>query len=76
MDKIEKFDWECWDHYGIEGKFRKIGNKIDELIGGYEELKYRYNEMMINYECLWKELRKIEKGLLKQTTQEEERREG
>lgn len=29
---IKKFDWECWNHYGLEQKFRKVGNKIDEII--------------------------------------------
>lgn len=39
-----------------------IIDKIDELVEGYNENKCRYDEIMTNYECLWKEIRRIEKN--------------
>lgn len=48
---MDKFDWECWEHYGIEQKFRKIGNKIDEIIDNMNMLD---NEK-VKRKCLTKE---------------------
>ena len=41
MGKIDKFDTEDWQHYGIEQRFRKLINWIDRLVEGNNELKQR-----------------------------------
>lgn len=35
---MNKFDYDCWSHYGIDGKLRMIITKQDELIEGYNEV--------------------------------------